>query len=84
LAIPADTAAEGVRAAGATTRPVDPVVRFETPPGYQGQVDFGTFQLPWGRRYALLVVLGYSRLLWMRVLSAADAYDADPGTRERL
>jgi transposase len=29
-------------------------------------VDFGTFQLPWGRRYALLVVLGYSRLLWMR------------------
>lgn len=46
--------------------PLDPVVRFETPPGYQGQVDFGTFQLPWGRRYALLVVLGYSRLLWMR------------------
>ena len=46
--------------------PVDAVVRFETPPGYQGQVDFGTFQLPWGRRYALLVVLGYSRLLWMR------------------
>jgi transposase len=46
--------------------PVDPVLRFETPPGFQGQVDFGTFQLPWGRRYALLVVLGYSRLLWMR------------------
>jgi len=46
--------------------PSDPVVRFETPPGYQGQVDFGTFQLPWGRRHALLVVLGYSRLLWMR------------------
>jgi len=46
--------------------PIDPVVRFETPPGLQGQVDFGTFQLPWGRRYALLVVLGYSRLLWMR------------------
>lgn len=46
--------------------PVDPVVRFETPPGLQGQVDFGTFQLPWGRRYALLMVLGYSRLLWMQ------------------
>lgn len=46
--------------------PVEPVVRFETPPGFQGQVDFGTFQLPWGRRHALLVVLGYSRLLWMR------------------
>ena len=26
--------------------PVAPVVRFETPPGYQGQVDFGTFTLP--------------------------------------
>ena len=46
--------------------PAEPVVRFETPPGFQGQVDFGTFQLPWGRRHALLVVLGYSRLLWMR------------------
>ena len=42
--------------------PVAPVVRFETPPGYQGQVDFGTFALPWGRRHALLIVLGYSRL----------------------
>lgn len=46
--------------------PVDPVVRFETPAGFQGQVDFGTFNLPWGRRHALLVVLGYSRLLWLR------------------
>src|SRR5580700_2428069 len=46
--------------------PAEPVVRFETPPGFQAQVDFGTFNLPWGRRYALLVVLGYSRLLWMR------------------
>ena len=46
--------------------PADPVVRFETPPGRQGQVDFGTFTLPWGRRHALLVVLGYSRLLWLR------------------
>ena len=44
----------------------DPVVRFETPPGRQGQVDFGSFRLPWGRRHALLVVLGYSRLLWLR------------------
>ncbi len=42
------------------------MVRFETPPGYQGQVDFGTFALPWGRRHALLIVLGYSRLLWLQ------------------
>ena len=46
--------------------PLDPVVRFETPPGRQGQVDFGSFSLPWGRRHALLVVLGHSRLLWLR------------------
>ena len=46
--------------------PAEPIVRFETPAGFQGQVDFGTFTLPWGRRYALLVVLGYSRLLWLK------------------
>ena len=46
--------------------PVEPTIRFETPPGRQGQVDFGTFTLPWGRRHALLVVLGHSRLLWLR------------------
>ena len=43
----------------------EPVVRFETPAGRQGQVDFATFTLPWGRRYALVVVLSYSRLLWL-------------------
>ena len=45
--------------------PIEPVVRFETPAGRQGQVDFGTFTLPWGRRHALVIVLGYSRLLWL-------------------
>ena len=49
--------------------PLESPVRFETPPGHQGQVDFGTFRLPWGRRHALLVVLGYSRLLWLRFYS---------------
>ncbi len=49
--------------------PVEPVVRFETPPGHQGQVDFAEFRLPWGKRFALLVVLGYSRLLWLRFYS---------------
>jgi len=51
------------------TRPasmVEPAVRFETAPGHQGQVDFAEFRLPWGKRHALLVVLGYSRLLWLR------------------
>jgi len=44
----------------------DPVVRFETPPGLQAQVDFAEFRLPWGKRFALLAVLGYSRLLWLQ------------------
>lgn len=44
----------------------EPVVRFETPPGLQAQVDFAEFSLPWGRRYALVVVLGYSRLMWVQ------------------
>jgi transposase len=48
------------------TPPVDPVVRFETAPGHQAQVDFAEFRLPWGKRYALVVVLGYSRLLWLQ------------------
>ena len=41
-------------------------MRFETPAGRQGQADFGRFVLPWGARYALVVVLSYSRLLWLR------------------
>lgn len=45
---------------------VEPLVRFETPPGEQAQVDFAHFRLPWGRRWALLVLLSYSRLLWLR------------------
>jgi len=48
------------------TPAAEPVVRFETPPGHQGQVDFAEFRLPWGKRYALVVVLGYSRLLWLQ------------------
>ena len=44
----------------------DPLVRFETEAGQQAQVDFGSFRLPWGRRYALVIVLGFSRLMWLR------------------
>jgi transposase len=29
-------------------------------------VDFAEFRLPWGKRYAFLVVLGYSRVLWLQ------------------
>ena len=51
---------------------IEPVVRFETPPGHQAQVDFAHFRLPWGQRWALLVVLGYSRLLWLRFFERQD------------
>jgi len=44
----------------------EPLVRFETPPAHQAQVDFAEFRFPWGKRSALLVVLGYSRLLWVQ------------------
>jgi transposase len=44
----------------------EPVVRFETPPGLQAQVDLAECRFPWGKRFGLLVVLGYSRLLWLR------------------
>jgi transposase len=49
--------------------PEEPVARFETAPGHQGQVDFADFRLPWGKRYALLAVLGYSRQLWLRFVA---------------
>ena len=58
-----------------TLRPppvVAPVVRFETPPGRQAQVDFAHCRLPWGTRYGLVVVLGYSRLLWVRFYRRQD------------
>ena len=58
-----------------TVRPrevVEPVVRFETRAGLQGQVDFAEFRFPWGKRYALVVVLGYSRQMWLRFSERQD------------
>lgn len=40
--------------------------RFEVDAGAQAQVDFATFQTPFGTVYALLVVLSWSRTLWVR------------------
>ena len=56
---------EYARKAGPRPR-AESVVRFETGPGVRGRVEFAHSRLPWGRRYLLLVVLGYSRLLRLR------------------
>jgi transposase len=64
------------------TPPPEPVIRFETPAGHQAQVDFARFQFPWGVRYALLVVLGYSRLLWYRFYPRQDMRTLIEGIEE--
>lgn len=46
--------------------------RFEAPPGDQAQVDFATFKTSFGTVYALLVVLSWSRLLWVRFYMHQD------------
>lgn len=60
----------------------EPVIRFETEPGYQAQVDFAGVKLPWGKRYVLLVVLGYSRLLWLRFYPKQDMRTLIDGLEE--
>ncbi len=53
----------------------EPVVRFETAAGQQAQFDFAEFRLPWGKRYALLTVLGYSRYLHVEWVPQTDGVD---------
>jgi transposase len=60
----------------------EPVVRFETPAGHQAQVDFGEFKFPWGKRYALVVVLGFSRLIWLRFFKRQDMRTLFQGLEE--
>ena len=51
----------------------EPIIRFETAPGWQGQFDFAEVKLPWGKRYAVLVVLGYSRKLYVEFVPRQTA-----------
>jgi transposase len=46
--------------------------RFEVSPGEQAQVDFATFKTPFGTVHALLVVLSWSRHLWVRFYCHQD------------
>jgi transposase len=68
-----------------TVRPCpapEPPNRFETPPGKQGQVDFAEFRFPWGKRYALVVVLGHSRHKWFRFFKRQDMRSLFQGLEE--
>lgn len=60
----------------------EPPNRFETPPGKQGQVDFAEFRFPWGKRYALVVVLGHSRLMYFRYFKRQDMRSLFRGLEE--
>jgi transposase len=62
--------------------PVEEIVRFETPPAHQAQVDFAHFRFAWGVRYALLVVLAYSRLMWLRFFARQDMRSLQLGLEE--
>jgi transposase len=52
----------------------EPVVRLETGPGEKAQFGFATVKLPWRVRYALVLVLGYSRLLYVEFVQRQKAF----------
>ena len=65
-----------------TTTPLATVIRFETPAGGTDKWISGKFRFPFGVR-ALLVVFGYSRLLWCRFSPPQDLRTL-LGRREQL
>jgi transposase len=52
--------------------PLELEIRFEVSPGEQAQVDFATFKTTFGTVHALLVVLSWSRYLWVRFFCHQD------------
>ena len=71
----------------ASQRPEVPLpleIRFEVNPGRQAQVDFAVFKTPFGIVYALLVVLSWSRYLWVRFFCHQDQLTLLSGLHEAL
>ena len=58
--------------------------RFEVNPGRQAQADFAVFKTPFGVVYALLVVLSWSRCLWVRFFCHQDQLTLLSGLHEAL
>lgn len=62
-----------VRRFCASVRPTpapEALVRFETPPGHQAQMDWGEYRLGGRRVYAFVGVLGYSRWLYLEYVDS--------------
>lgn len=64
--------------------PLPMEIRFEVPPGQQAQADFATFKTPFGTIYAFLVVLSWSRYLWVHFYSHQDLLSALNGLHRAL